>query len=208
MCQKIDRSFFTRLFKMEPADVCRRSLAEYDTDRMLYRIVAFGETFEVSPAAGDIKPARDPSSAGRAEEPVSVELGLLILFYLLGAREVPLSGKWVNEFSLRGGALFFRGPHAIRNSEISDRFGMDDEGFRKVCTKLGARPVQMGDAAYRFQVLPRIPVVVVLWYGDEEFEASAKLLMDSTIDSHLPLDVIYAMAVELVNLLMATQEGQ
>jgi len=63
----------------------------------------------------------------------------------------------------------------------------------------------MGDAAFRFQILPRIPVLVILWYGDEEFEASAKLLMDSTIDTHLPLDVIYAMAVELVNLLIETQ---
>ena len=205
MCQKIDVSFFKRLLEMEPSDVCRRSHAEYDADRMLYSIVAFGKTYRVNPATGDIKPAHDPSSAEWAHAPVSVELGLLILFYLLGAQDVPLSGKWVNEFSLRGGALFFRGPHAIRNSEISDRFGRDIDSFRKVCLKLGAQPVEMGDAAFRFQILPRIPVLVILWYGDEEFEASAKLLMDSTINTHLPLDVIYAMAVELVNLLIETQ---
>jgi hypothetical protein len=45
----------------------------------------------------------------------------------------------------------------------------------------------------------------VLWYGDDEFEASAKLLMDATIDSHLPLDVIYALAVELVEMLLGNR---
>jgi len=59
-------------------------------------------------------------------------------------------------------------------------------------------PLAMGDAAFRFQILPRIPLTAVLWYGDKEFEASAKLLMDSTIQHHLPLDVIYPMSVEFI----------
>ncbi|MCK5094409.1 MAG: DUF3786 domain-containing protein, partial [Spirochaetes bacterium] len=66
------------------------------------------------------------------------------------------------------------------------------------CLALGGKPVEMGDAAFQFQVLPRIPVVAVLWYADEEFDASAKLLMDATIEQHLPLDVIFGMALEFI----------
>jgi len=174
MCQKIDRSFFNRLAALDPGEVCRRTLAQYDRKKKRYRIEAFGIPYEVD-------------------------------VYLLSVQDIPLAEKWVNEFSLKGGALFFRGPHAIRNREIADRFGNDIDGFKAVCTGLGAQPLTMGDAAYRFQVLPRIPVVVVLWYGDDEFEASAKLLMDATIDSHLPLDVIYALAVELVEMLLGNR---
>ena len=43
-----------------------------------------------------------------------------------------------------------------------------------------------------------MPVIVVLWAADEEFDASAKLLMDSTIEHHLPLDVIFGMALEVL----------
>jgi hypothetical protein len=46
--------------------------------------------------------------------------------------------------------------------------------------------------------LPRIPAAAVLWYADEEFEASAKLLMDATIEKHLPLDVIFGMSIEVI----------
>jgi hypothetical protein len=196
MCQKIDASFFNRLAIMDYRDVCRRSLSEFDVEKKIYRVTAFGRDYEVDPALRDIYPLKSE------EKPVSTELGLLIVFYLLGSRDIPLTKKWVNEFSLKGGAMFFRGAHVIRSKEIAGRFGNDVEGFKEVCYELGGQPVDVGDAAFRFQVLPRIPVLVVLWYGDDEFEASVKLLMDETIDQHLPLDVIYAMTVELIGMLL------
>jgi hypothetical protein len=55
----------------------------------------------------------------------------------------------------------------------------------------------MADAAFSFSITPRIPVAVLLWVGDDEFESEAKLLFDKTIVQHLPLDIIYALAVEI-----------
>ena len=183
--------------ELDPSDVCRRSLAEFDYEREVYRLTAFGSLYEIDPAKEDLQ------QVGKSNLPITTELGLLLIFYLLEAKDIPLSGKWVNEFSLRGGALFFRGPHAIRNQSLAGRFGYDINGFKKVCAKLCGQSVQMGDVAYRFQILPRVPVLVVLWLGDEEFEPAAKLLMDSTLDQHLPLDVIYAMATEFIRMLMS-----
>lgn len=192
MCHKLDPIFFTRLAGMDPEDVCRRSLAVYDKDRRVYCITALGQEYEVNPERCGIHPLDTD------EDSVSVELGLLIIFYLMQAKDILPEGRWVNEFSLKGGAMFFRGPHAFHTKAVAERFGRDVEGFKKVCAGLGGRPEQMGDAAFRFQILPRIQAVVVLWYADDEFEASAKLLMDATIEQHLPLDVIFGMALELL----------
>ena len=197
MCQKIDSIFFERLTALDPIDVCKRSLVQYDEKKRIYKVTAFGEEYSVKPEEQKIIPLNPESKL------LTTELGLLIIFYLLGAQDIPLSGKWVNEFSLRGGALFFRGPHAIRNQALAGRYGYDINEFKQACTKLCGQSVQMGDVAYRFQILPRIPVLVVLWFGDEEFEPAAKLLMDATLDQHLPLDVIYAMATEFIRLLMS-----
>jgi len=151
------------------------------------------------PYASDARIADENKSTGiSGANPVSVELGLLILMYLLEAKIIPPAGKWVNEYSLKGGAMFFRGPHAFRTYEIAKRFGRDVEGFKKACIRLGGEPEQMGDAAFRFQILPRIQAVVVLWYADDEFDASVKLLMDPTIEEHLPLDEIFGMGLELL----------
>ncbi len=192
MCHKLDPIFFSRLTGMNPADVCRRSRAAYNNDRHAYRITALGQEYEINTEKCTILPKSIANT-----NPVSVELGLLILMYLLEAKNIPPAGKWVNEYSLKGGAMFFRGPHAFRTDEIAGRFGHDIEGFKKACMQLGGVPEQMGDAAFRFQILPRIQAVVVLWYADDEFDASAKLLLDPTIEEHLPLDVIFGMGLEL-----------
>jgi len=191
MCHKLDPVFFAELKGLDPKDVCRRSLARYDKDRGVYLVTSMEREYEVDPAACEIR-------APDEERPVSVELGLLILFYLLKAQDVPLSGKWVSELDLAGGSMFFRGPHIIRNQEVAGRYGRDAEGFSEACRGLGGEPVEMGDAAFKIRVLPRVPVIVVLWLADEEFDASAKLLMDSTIEKHLPLDIIFGMALELL----------
>jgi hypothetical protein len=38
-------------------------------------------------------------------------------------------------------------------------------------------------------------VAVLLWQGDAEFPAEAKLLYDATIARHLASDIVYALAV-------------
>ena len=200
MCQKIDSIFFERLTALDPIDVCKRSLVQYDEKKRIYTVTAFGEEYSVKSEEQKIIPLNPESKL------LTTELGLLIIFYLLGTQDIPLSGKWVNEFSLKGGALFFRGPHSIQNQSLADRFGNDLKGFKATCTRLSGQPIEMGDAAFRFQVLPRIPAAVVLWLGDDEFEASAKLLMDETIEKHLPLDVIYAMAIELIRNIVSASD--
>ena len=192
MCHKLDQSFFANLSAMDYEDVCRRSLAGYDADRKTYKITALEREYEINAARCEIIPL------SRDEKPVSVELGLLLLFYLMQGKDIPLKGKWVGENDLTGGAMFFRGPHAIRNDEVAKEFGRNIEGFRKACRDLGGEPVDFGDAAFRFKVLPRIPALVVLWRADDEFKATAKLLMDETVEQHLPLDVIFGMALELL----------
>jgi hypothetical protein len=192
MCHKLDPVFFKKLAEKDCDEVCMRSLAEYDSDRNVYRVTALGNEYYVNPEAHEIKP-----SSSIIQE-VSVDLGLLILIYLLEAKDIPVSGEWVSEFNLRGGSMFFRGPHAFPVDEIASRFGYDMEGFKETCISLGGKPLSLGDAAFKFQVLPRVPVAAVLWYADDEFDASAKLLMDATIEQHLPLDVIFGMSLEVI----------
>jgi hypothetical protein len=216
MCQKPDQSFFKKLREMDPEDVCRRSLASLEQGG--YLLPVLDDTVRVDPDACCIE--RVPGSPQQAHRqgasqqayqedaapqdvpqqpalPVTTELGLMSLMYLLESRDLPLEGRWVNEYSLCGGAQFFRGPHAIPNVELAMHFGQRLDDFRSACGRLGGEPFDAGDAGFKFQVLPRIPVVVAFWYADEEFPASAKLLFDSTADRHLPLDVIYALSVEL-----------
>ncbi|RLA86758.1 MAG: hypothetical protein DRG40_02095, partial [Deltaproteobacteria bacterium] len=41
------------------------------------------------------------------------------------------------------------------------------------------------------------PICLVLWKGDEEFEATISVLFDATADRHLPLDALYGLVLEI-----------
>ena len=48
----------------------------------------------------------------------------------------------------------------------------------------------MGDAAYSFRILPRLPVAVLLWKGDEEFPPEGNILFDKNISNILSAEDI------------------
>ena len=120
---------------------------------------------------------------------------LFSVHYLLNARAIERSNEWVSEKDLPGGATFFRGPHAIPTQLIAKRFGNATDQFERVCRQLQGVPLAMADAAFRFEISPRIPAAVLYWCGDDDFPAESKLLFDRTIKAHCALDIIFALAV-------------
>jgi hypothetical protein len=42
---------------------------------------------------------------------------------------------------------------------------------------------------------PKVPTTVILWTEDDEFPARADLLFDNTGPRHLPLDVLWSVAM-------------
>ncbi|MFZ5820924.1 MAG: DUF3786 domain-containing protein, partial [Chloroflexota bacterium] len=46
-----------------------------------------------------------------------------------------------------------------------------------------------GDVAYAFQALPRLPLLVNFWCGDEDFPSTCKILFDKSLSHYLPTDV-------------------
>ena len=64
---------------------------------------------------------------------------------------------------------------------------------------------ESADLAFRFQALPRVPVMLRYWDGDPEagFEAEVKLAFDETITEHLDIESIMFLSEHLAKRLMA-----
>ncbi len=191
MCHALHERFFQELDEMDAPKVAARAICEYDEKRNCYSIEAWDETYEVHPAKSQI------ICVSKGDMPVDIEFGLAILFYLLIGTDGRVCGGWISEKDLPGGVSFFVGPHKIPVGLFAQKFGEDIEGFRATCEKLGGKPIKMGDAAYSFKILPRIPLAVILWEKDDEFDAEAKILFDKTIQNHLPIDVIFGLSLEV-----------
>ena len=181
------------LSALRPADVCQRAIASFNPSSGAYMLKVFLDDISISVKDRQIA---DQSSMSHF---LIDELGgysrLSILSYLIGAKDVPLSGTLVNPASLPGGQIFSRGSHVLPLDKIADMYGSNLRSFLDRGTELGGEQPDFADASLRLHPFPRVPVSILLWKGDEEFTARASLLLDATCRSHLPVDVIWSTAM-------------
>lgn len=191
MSELIDKAIFSDLESCDPGDVVARTGCEFNETTRQYFLKVWGQRYCVDLNQGAVRPD------GPGRETYRDYLYLFILYYLMKAKKIPPSGEWVSEKDIPGGAAFFRGPHTIPTGLVTARFGNDLKSFQKACENEGGYPVGLADAAYTFELTPCLPVAVLYWQGDEDFSSETRLLFDRTIGQQLPLDIIYALAVEI-----------
>ncbi len=179
------------LSELDPQEVCQRTLCRYDAEQKCYQLDVWGDVYRVYPHEGEV---RCESENGH---PANSYFPIFIVHYLLSIGAADIENQWISEKDIPGGATFFRGPHAVPTDLVTNRFQNDIEAFRRRCISLAGEPIDMGDAAFRFEITPRIPVVMLYWQGDEDFGPEARILFDQSICKYLALDVIFALVVEM-----------
>ena len=169
-----------------PEEICRRALVSYGHEQG-FLLPFLNQTFQILPKTRSIVPLY-----GHAPKIKSFELDLIILTYLLRVQAMEMSEKMVNEKQIPGGEAFFRGPHSLNTRLMEEVFGENKEAFLSAGRRLNGKVRDLGDAAIWLPVLPRVPATLIFWEKDDEFPAQITVNFDSTISSHLPLDIIWA----------------
>jgi hypothetical protein len=112
----------------------------------------------------------------------------LFLYYLLTADGTPLSGRWVSFADLPEGRTYNAAFQSYTGDEISKTFGLQIEDFKRACKQGDGHSLELGDATYRFQALPRLELLAVYHLGDEDFPSTSKILFDASATHYLPID--------------------
>lgn len=197
---KIDGIYWKELRAMDPAEVCRRSLARYDEGEKAYELRVLNDDLLIYPEKGRVKRVSQPASQN--DGPPGFNAVLVSVHYLIRAREVPMAREYVTENQLTDGSFFFKGPHALPSWKIERRFGHNDATFLEKGRLIGGAPIDFGDVGLEFLVLPRIQIAYILWVADEEFPPRAQILFDASADKHFALDVVWAMCNLVTNKLL------
>ncbi len=188
------------LAELDPDEVQRSAGVNFNQEQFIYELTCFGQHILVS------LPDRNISGTSHISDILFNELGdysrLSILNYLVNAREVPLAGQLVRPADLSGGDLFARGTHILPLDKIADLFSNDKETFSKKGRKLGGSEIEYGDMSIRLFPFPRIPVVLIVWSGDDEFPPRSSLLFDSSCTFHMPIDILWSTAMLTVEMML------
>jgi len=95
----------------------------------------------------------------------------------------------INTFDQIPGGLFYaQAFQGYSGGELAKVFGDDADAFINANEKLSGRREFFGNVAYSYQILPRVPIMVVCWLGDEDFPSSYRMLFDSNAHHHLVTD--------------------
>jgi hypothetical protein len=190
-----------RLAALDPADVCLRTRAQSGGSPGRYVLKSFEQEIVIS------VPDRSMSSRSEVGRILLEDLARLsrvsILRYLIHARDLPLADALVTPIALPGGEIYARGTHVLPLARIAQMYAHDPERFLRKCRRLGGCQVNQGSASLRLFPFPRVPVVLTVWAGDEEFPPECVLLFDAGCTQQLPLDILWSTAMLTTEAILA-----
>jgi hypothetical protein len=132
----------------------------------------------------------------------------MLAYYFDQSDGAPMTGEWIAFNQIPGGLFYAQAFQGYSGNELAKAFGNDSEAFMNANEKLGGRREFFGNLAYSYQVLPRVPIMVVCWLGDDEFPPSYRILFDSNAQHHLVTDAYAILGSNLTRRLIKSNQGK
>jgi hypothetical protein len=115
---------------------------------------------------------------------------ILILHYFGTADGTAMAKDHISFKEVREAMLYLPNFEKRAAAPLLGRFGANPEQILEPAQELGGWKEDMGDFAVTIPVFPRVPVTLVFWKQDEEFEARLTILFDRTVIRYLPTEDI------------------
>jgi hypothetical protein len=148
----------------------------------------------------------DLISVNTNDDIMPVPIQALLLYYFLTSDGTPPNGKWISFADLPDGRTYDPAFQGYSGDPLAKAFGLQGLAFCQACVRAGGTASDFGEASYRFQALPRLPMLAAYWLGDEDFPSTCKILFDATASHHLPIDVCAILGSMLAKRILKVKE--
>ena len=114
------------------------------------------------------------------------------------AKPISETLKLVSFRQLPGGHAYYNAFLRRAVNPIQKVFGSKTERLVEASKLLGGSKTEYGDCSVKIYPLPLVPIAIVLWAQNREFESSVSILFDSSIRNYLSTEQV-AMLSELTS---------
>ena len=166
--EEVPFSYYENLFRdLDPAQAAERTHVKWDGKAFYINLL--GREYAISHPEYAIR-ALD----GGKEPPLPTQT--FLLRYLLEGKAVADKGAWLTFREMPWGELYIK-PYTGRVlTRAAFTFGTRIAAFRAACEKMGAIPVNHGDAGFQFDFVGDYWMQILVWEGDDEFPPNAQVL--------------------------------
>lgn len=182
----VETKMWEELARMDPGEVCKRSLVTYDDSKARYILPYLNEELFFSLRDRRILKFIDNKETEPTLEP---RFRITLLSYLINAKDTVKSETLVKPDQLPGGDVYFR-VHSVGTEELARKYGNAPGDFLQAGISIGGRSIGQGDAAFELTVFPHVFFTYILWAGDSELPAEVVILVDPSIAQYIQLDML------------------
>ena len=156
-----------RFRSLDPAEATARTNAKWDGKEFYVNLL--GREFAIYHPDYGIRAMDDGVSP-----PLPVQT--FLLRYLLESKSARWAGEWRTFREMPWGEMYIK-PYTGRVlTRAAFTFGTRLNAFKAASEKMGALPVQHGDAGYEFNLIGGYRMRILVWEGDDEFPPNAQVL--------------------------------
>lgn len=169
-----------------PQSMAYNSGTSYHSQESFFLVKSFGQELTVHYPDGRI------FFKGTDKTPI-FGWSIPVVNYLARADGTALSGRLISYKELENGHVYYPAFRREAIESLSDWIpGKSPEILAKAIGLLGGVITGGADIACKLSVFPCFPVVLKIWFPDEEIGASANILFDSTANHYLHTEDIAA----------------
>lgn len=117
-----------------------------------------------------------------SDEALPIQQRILLLHYLYGAwssNGAPIKGEWISFQDVPDGKFYLDAFHKRAKNPMVQSFGEQPELLQNLAKEtFGAVSSDQGDISVLIKAFPLVPLVLIIWRGDEEFPPEGNILFD------------------------------
>ena len=189
-----------QLKSLAPEDVCSRTGATFAPESDAYSLDMFNGHVVVSPCSCEVSGGTPQLTELLGGQYYFARTS--ILGFLIHGQNLSPSGRLVMPGEMPGVDVMVRGSHTLPLAALSGKYGENADEFLRKGEGWGGVPEPNGDASLRLHPFKSLPVVLILWTGDDEFTARSSLLLDSNSRFQAPPDILWSVMMLSVLMLL------
>ena len=180
----------------DPHALAARCGAEFANG--VFRIPFYGEMYVITFPNLEVRVEKTNKVCG-------LNRSAMFFYYLQTADGSPQVGKWIAFRDLPGGMFYHKAYQGYSGDRLAKAIDNHIGVFERAAKNLGGMKLDIADASFAFDALPRVRVAAMYYEGDEDFPATANVLFDESASHYLPTDALAGVGSALVDRLTGAE---